>query len=283
MTPSLTVAICTRERPDDLAGCLECALADDRVSEVLVSSDGLDAETDTVVHNFSTQDSRVRFIRGPRRGLAANRNACIANCQSEYILFLDDDARMEPEFLTKALLQVAPNRIVTGWELNNGNQIEPHNADFFGYQRKPPKRVLRSLVINSAIFPMSFLTRRPFDEFYCFGSEEIDMAMAATHSGVSIVMVDAGNVHLHVQTSRAGNAQAAVQSNIYFCVRRYREYERSRTKLALYVVFGPLQTLRAFRRIDDRPTLLRAMRLTLSGLVSGFRGGTINLPRNAHD
>ena len=283
MIPSLTVAICTRERPTDLAGCLEHALADHRVSEVLVSSDGLDAETDTVVDHFSSKDPRVHFLRGPRLGLAANRNECIANSQSEYLLFLDDDARMDSDFLTYALPEVGPDRIVTGWELKDGTRIEPHNADFFGYQRKAPKGSLRSIVMNSTIFPMSFLTRRPFDEFYRYGSEEIDMAMAASSSGMSIVMVDAGNIHLHVPTSRTGNAQSALQSNLHFCVRRYREYERSRTKLALYGVLGPLQTLRALRKIGDRPTLGHALCLTWSGLLSGFRGGTVSLPPRMHD
>ena len=47
MEPSLTVAICTRERPADLEDCLSSVLVDRRVSEVLVSSDGLDLETDS--------------------------------------------------------------------------------------------------------------------------------------------------------------------------------------------------------------------------------------------
>ena len=273
MEPSLTVAICTRERPADLEDCLSSVLVDQRVSEVLVSSDGLDLETDSVINRFVAEDARVQFLRGPRIGLAANRNVCIANCSSEYILFLDDDARLQAEFLTEALRQVTPTRIITGWEIKSGRIVEAHNADFFGYQRKDPRGQLRAIVINSTIFPALFLKSRPFDEFYRYGSEEIDMAIAATSNGLTIEKVAAGNIHLHSPSSRSGNEIAAILSNIHFCVRRYREYERSYMKLTLYLLLGPPQTLRAFMKLVQKPKFLRALFLTMSGLLSGLRGG----------
>jgi len=273
MKPSLAVAICTKERPTDLADCISSVLVDQRVSEVLVSSDGLDFQTDSVINQFLGEDARVRFLRGPRTGLAANRNVCIANCLSDYMLFLDDDARLQEDFLTEALRQVSPSRLITGWENKSGRLVEAHNADFFGYQRKKRKGELRSIVINSTIFPTAFLKSRPFDEFYRYGSEEIDMAIAATSSGLKISAINAGNLHLHSPSSRSGNEMAAVSSNIHFCIHRYREYERSPLKLALYFLLGPPQTLRAFMKLEQKPSFLCAMRLTLSGLLSGLRCG----------
>ena len=66
------------------------------------------------------------------------------------------------------------------------------------------------VVINSTIFPAVFLKSRPFDEFYRYGSEEIDMAIAATSSGLKIERVAAGNIHLHSPSSRSGNELAAI-------------------------------------------------------------------------
>ena len=57
MDPSLTVAICTKERPVDLGDCLSSVLVDQRVSEVLVSNDGLDLETDSVINRFVAKDA----------------------------------------------------------------------------------------------------------------------------------------------------------------------------------------------------------------------------------
>ena len=39
-------------------------------------------------------------------------------------------------------------------------------------------------------------------------------------------------------------------------------------KLVLYLLLGPPQTLRAFMKLDQKPTFLRALYLTFSGLLS---------------
>jgi len=281
--PSLSVAICTRNRPQELAACIEHALADPRVAEVLVSSDGVDVETDAVVDGFRAQDPRVRFLRGRRQGLAANRNECIANCRTDYVLFLDDDARLDPAFLDVALPRLSPQHLVTGWEDQNGRRIVPVNASFFGHQRVPNNGRPRSIVVNATIFPVAFLARRPFDEFYRFGAEEIDMALAACSAGLSIVMVDGGNLHFHVESARGGNGLAFILSNTHFCVRRYADYERDYAKLALYLALGPAQTLRALLRLPEPPGLAEALALTVSTLRSGFAKGTSALPRAVPD
>ena len=45
--------------------------------ETIVSDDGTDPRTDEVVEELKGKVPRLRLIRGPRLGLAANRNACI--------------------------------------------------------------------------------------------------------------------------------------------------------------------------------------------------------------
>ena len=43
-----------------------------------MSSDGSDDETETVALSVADKFRRFSFLRGPRCGLAANRNNCIA-------------------------------------------------------------------------------------------------------------------------------------------------------------------------------------------------------------
>jgi len=232
----LCVAICTRNRPEQLAECLHSLEASDLVDEVIVSSDGSDEETEKVARSVAGKFRRFSFLRGPRRGLAANRNNCIPAVRSAYVLFLDDDARLSASFVEVALSAAGPDRLVTGWELRNDGKVTPHDPDFLGFQRLAPSGAPKGIVINSTLFPTAFLRSRSFDDFYKFGSEEIDIAFGATKRGLKIVEVDEGNVHLHVASSREGNDDAATASRVYFGVRRYRDYERSASNLAAFLV-----------------------------------------------
>ncbi len=239
----LCVAICTRHRPRELADCLHSIESSDLVDEVVVSSDGSDDETEMVALSVADKFRRFTLLRGPRSGLAANRNSCIASIQSEYVLFLDDDARLSASFVEKALAAARTDRLVTGWELRDDVKVTPHDPDFLGFQRVAPTGDPKGIVINSTLFPTAFLRSRTFDEFYKFGSEELDIAFGAAKRGLTIVEIDDGNVHLHVPSSRKGNDQAATASRVYFGVRRYRDYERSWSNLIFFLVLSLVNIL----------------------------------------
>ncbi len=239
----LCVAICTRNRPRELADCLNSIAASDLVDEVVVSSDGSDDETEMVARSAADKFRRFTLLRGPRCGLAANRNSCIASILSEYVLFLDDDARLSPSFVEIALSAANTDRLVTGWELRNHVKVTPHDPDFLGFQHVAPAGDPKGIVINSTLFPTAFLRTRSFDAFYQFGSEEVDIAFGAAKQGLTIVEIDEGNLHLHVPTSREGNEQAATVSRVYFGVRRYRDYERSWSNLILFLVLSLVNIL----------------------------------------
>jgi glycosyltransferase involved in cell wall biosynthesis len=239
----LCVAICTRNRPEQLADCLDSIAASNLVDEVVVSSDGSDDETEMVALSAADKFRSFTLLRGPRRGLAANRNNCISAIHSEYVLFLDDDARLSASYVEVALAAARADRLVTGWELRNGVKVTPHDPDFLGFQRVAPAGTPKAIVINATLFPTAFLRARSFDAFYKFGSEELDIAFGAANQGLAIVEIDEGNEHLHVPISRKGNDRAAVASRIYFGVRRYRDYERNWSNLTLFLVLSLINIL----------------------------------------
>ena len=88
-TSTISVAICTRERPGELARCLESlATLSVRPSEVLVIDNAPQSgRTRDVVAGFPD----VRYICEPRRGLSAARNAALAAASGDIVAFVDDD------------------------------------------------------------------------------------------------------------------------------------------------------------------------------------------------
>jgi glycosyltransferase involved in cell wall biosynthesis len=99
---SLTVAVCTRARPELLAACLDRLLAirapegDPRRFDVLVvDNDPPDDATERVVAGRAG----VRYAREPRAGLDVARNRALAEATGTWTAFLDDDVQVDDGWL----------------------------------------------------------------------------------------------------------------------------------------------------------------------------------------
>src|SRR5216683_4146174 len=98
MTPSCTVVICTRDRPELLDRCL-AAVADLRYPN----------QFDVLVVDNAPSDQRgravamkrsARYIVEPVAGLSRARNRGASECGSDLIAYIDDDAVAEPGWLS---------------------------------------------------------------------------------------------------------------------------------------------------------------------------------------
>lgn len=94
--PGLTVAVCTRDRPDDLAGCLEALLAldDPDIDIVVVDNAPRTDATEAICRSLP----RVRRVVEPRPGLDWARNRALLESASEVLAFTDDDARVDRDW-----------------------------------------------------------------------------------------------------------------------------------------------------------------------------------------
>ena len=88
--PRATIAMCTRDRPDDVARCLP-ALVDlpDDGQEVLVVDN---CPSTDATRQIVTAYPNVRYVREPRPGLNAARNRALREATGEIVAFTDDDA-----------------------------------------------------------------------------------------------------------------------------------------------------------------------------------------------
>jgi glycosyltransferase involved in cell wall biosynthesis len=109
--PSATVAICTRDRPEDLRRCLTGVLAmrgaglqtrpgqvrllDDRQDVLVVDNCPSDERSREVVKEFPS----VRYVRESRPGLNHARNRALHEARGDVVAFIDDDAVPDPLWL----------------------------------------------------------------------------------------------------------------------------------------------------------------------------------------
>jgi glycosyltransferase involved in cell wall biosynthesis len=269
--PLYTLAICTRDRPAALERCLRSVVeVGHRPAQVLVADDG-DGRAAEVVARFP--DLEIQVLQGPRRGLAANRNVCVRAAASPLLLFLDDDARLNQGFLALALPLSGEGRIVTGFEWQGGVRVRARNPSFFGYMQVEPKDSsdIRSITINSTLFPTGLLRARGFLEFYRYGYEELDLALWARSQGVEIRYVDEGNFHDRDPSQREGYSTQVVESNGYLGVRRYVDYERRPLTAVVFSLLGTARQALAGLRRGGPAGALSVPLAFLRGVTAGWR------------
>lgn len=130
-----SIVICTRQRPQELAACLD-AIAPEIAAgrEVIVIDNGPDDVTRTVA-----ETAGARYDVEPRPGVSRAKNRGIAMAQGDVVVCVDDDVRPEPGWIEPLLRRFdAPDvGVVTGLvlpaELDTDAQIGfEHDLGFGG-------------------------------------------------------------------------------------------------------------------------------------------------------
>ena len=88
--PMVTVAVCTRDRPDDMKRCLEAIVQLDYPNLEILVVDNAPA-TEGTKELVDAHYPQVRYVREPRPGLDWARNRAILEAKGEIIAYTDDD------------------------------------------------------------------------------------------------------------------------------------------------------------------------------------------------
>ncbi|WDL95260.1 glycosyltransferase family 2 protein [Alicyclobacillus sp. ALC3] len=239
----LSVCICTRNRPTELMRALQSLSAcQGYVHQVVVSDDSTSDETCDIVKNAACA---VQYVRGPKRGLGANRNHALRVVTGTHILFVDDDVFVESEFVPNIIRHyegVAAHKrqsvIVTGLENKQGELIVPHEQSFLGFQKKAygESTKLRTIVINSTVFPAEVFAILQFDEQLVYGYDEVDIATRASYTGFEIELCPTAiNSHYPSELNRSAYRPYIHASRLYVTFKRYWYSERRPIKALLFV------------------------------------------------
>lgn len=95
---SVSVIVCTRERPEVLRRCLQRLrrLEHSKLEFVVVDNAPTDDATREVVEAEVGQDARFRYVVESRPGLSTARNRGAKEATSEILAFTDDDVEVDP-------------------------------------------------------------------------------------------------------------------------------------------------------------------------------------------
>lgn len=249
--PAFSVCICTRNRPVELRTAIASVLASEYPAhQLIVSDDSTDFRTQEMV---AAEFPAVRYLRGPRQGLGANRNNALLRVTGTHVLFIDDDVRMDPHFLRDMAATLrragddADRVILTGTEINRGERVFPHKQSFLGFQALDyqDRDRLYSIVINATVFPAAVFRALKFDQSLVYGYEEIDFtARAVFRHGFEVRLApDIANEHFPSETNRDFYAPFTEASRIYVTFKKYFFLERKRSKAVAFLAVATAHNL----------------------------------------
>ena len=194
--PAVTVVVIGRNEGDRLARCLDSVHAmrypSDRVEIIYVDSDS----TDDSVRLAKCKDAIVLEVKPERPAAAIGRNAGWRAADTEFVLFLDGDTILDPDFLGRAMAEFA----------------DPAVAVVFGHRREIDTRgslYNRALDLDW-VFPLG-----PFD--FCGGDAVMRRSVLAEVGGYDDTLIageepdlcgrmrSLGHVILHIDAPMTGH------------------------------------------------------------------------------
>ena len=127
--PIATVAVSTRDRPEDLRRCLEALmrLPDDGQEYLVIDNCPATDATKELVKNYP----KVRYVREDVPGSSAARNRALREAKHEFVAFTDDDVAPDPNWLRSLLRNFRDPRVMCVTGLVMPLELETEAQEWF--------------------------------------------------------------------------------------------------------------------------------------------------------
>lgn len=279
VTASLTVAVLTYQRPDDLDEALPRLVEQVRsvagANLLVVDNDPEPSARGVVDRHARDAPGLVRYVHEPRPGIAAARNAALDATGTDLIVFIDDDERPGPRWLATLVAAfeefggagvVGP--VVSEFE----GDLDPWivAGRFFERLRHPTGTRVTVAATNNLLLDLRLLTRwgTRFDEEFGIsgGSDTVLTLTIAQHGGI-LTWCDEAVVTDVVPRARATRS---------WVLRRAFRMGNSRSRAAVHVAPGVLAALR-----ERAVWLVRGAVRCAAGALRAGAGSVLRRPQHA--
>lgn len=218
----ISVIVTTYNWKTALDACLRSLFAQQNLKfEIIVADDGSKASTRELIENLKSESPvRLRHCFHEDKGFRAGtiRNKAVMMCEGDYLLFIDGDCVVFPQFIQRHRQLAAENHFVAGnrvllsqdftkqalktqfplhlqtklsflkWRLQGTiNRLLP--LIYFpdsGLRLLHPKRWQKAMTCNLAVWKNDFIAINGFDNlFEGWGYEDSDLVIRLIHNGIS--------------------------------------------------------------------------------------------------
>jgi glycosyltransferase involved in cell wall biosynthesis len=279
LQPRLSIAIITRNRAEWLRKCLQSWRTQSTQPFEIVVSDDSDPEFDVATMNVASE-FECRYVKGPKRGLYANRNNAALACHGTHIMSADDDHTHPPCFTENILINigVAPECV---WTYSEKHPLRPDEPAQPIPELTPDNRIVaprdithcRGIADGSTVYPREIFDEGlRYDETYPFGALWYLWGQQLYRRGYRIRFSDRTFVWHHSDSSLERSEDTAwveqqIECNLYVLFRNAVRENKSPTGLARATV----QLLRVWLRPVAPTGVKIASRLPARAIIRAVR------------
>lgn len=147
---SVSVIVCTRDRPEALKACLRSLQAlNPPPLEILVVDN---APRSDATEQIVAQIPNIRYVREPRAGLSAARNRGIRESNGSILAFTDDDVSVHPQWTARLQQAFSEPHILAMTGLVLPNELETESQLIFEKGLDGFSRGYRTKIFDSPFF-----------------------------------------------------------------------------------------------------------------------------------
>ncbi len=233
----ISVIIPTYNRINLLTECLGCLSPDNQqldlsLYEVIVTDDGNDIKIkDIIAEKFPW----VKWVEGPKKGPAANRNNGAKFAKSDWLLFTDDDCLPDKNWINEYISQIKFGKtlVYEGFTTTDRPKMR--------FDEQAPINTTGGLFwsCNIAINKSVFFEFDGFDENFPFAAmEDIDFRVRLTKKYKIIFLTEAVVIHPWRRVKPFRNIKKHILSNIYFLKKNKQPFIRYRlSRIKIFVFY----------------------------------------------
>lgn len=141
-----------------LAEALDSVLAQSYTNwECIIVDDGSHDNTKEVANSYSAKDSRIQYIYQENNGVSAARNNGVAHSKGDFILPLDGDDKLHPQFIELSLKEIVKDRNI---------RVVYSDVQYFGIRNdiyKLPDFSIEKLMGQNILCVTALFRREDFD------------------------------------------------------------------------------------------------------------------------
>ncbi|MEM2613319.1 MAG: glycosyltransferase [Nitrososphaerota archaeon] len=193
--PKVTIGVCVRNCENTIDNAIESILHQDfphKLMEVIFIDDGSTDNTLSLIKSYlSKMDFNVKIFHHKWRGLGSSRNEVIKHASGEFIVWVDGDMILPPNYVTDMVrfMEENPNVAIAGGTYGMLGQKSLvaflDNVEYVAYRLKSGSNLPGT---GGAIFRVKAIKDiGGFDEKIKGSGEDIDIAFRAKSVGWSIV------------------------------------------------------------------------------------------------